>query len=299
MHDVIIVGGGPAGLNAALILGRCRRSVLLFDHGTPRNAVAPLTWGVFTRDGTPPGALRALARADLARYETVTLRVAEIVVARAVEGGFEVEAADGTTARGRRLILATGLYQDIPEIEGFSRYWGTGVHTCPYCDGYEARDREVAVYAHGPAAKGVALELTAWTGSIALCTDGRPTDLSEDDRARLSRNGVRVVEAPIARLDGDADGPTHLVLADGAILPCRAVFLMPMGVRPSDLIRQLGCELNAAGVVPTRDYEQTNVPGLYVAGDASRRVQFAIVAAAEGAMAAFAINTELLREDTR
>ena len=299
MHDVIIVGGGPAGLNAALILGRCRRSVLLLDHGTPRNAAAPLTWGVFTRDGTPPADLRALARADLARYDTVAVREAEVVGARTVEGGFAVDLADGTEARARRLILATGLHQDIPEIAGFSEFWGTGVHACPYCDGYEVRDMAVAAYAHGPAAKGFALELTAWSRDVTLCTDGRPTDLSEDDRARLARNGVRVVEAPIARLDGGADGPTHLAFADGATLPCRAVFLMPMGCRPSDLIRQLGCDLNEAGVVPTRDYEKTNVPGLYVAGDASRRVQFAIVAAAEGAMAAFSVNTELLREDTR
>ncbi|GJE59493.1 NAD(P)/FAD-dependent oxidoreductase [Methylobacterium trifolii] len=299
MRDVIIVGGGPAGLNAALILGRCRRDVLLCDKGEPRNAAAPLTWGLFTRDGTPPFELRARAEADLDRYDTVERRGVEVVGACRTGDAFAVDLSDGTQERARRLILATGLHQDLPAIDGFARFWGTGVHTCPYCDGYEARDRPVAVYAHGPGAKGIALEMTAWSRDVSLCTDGRPTDLDAEARDRLSRNGVRVVETRIARLDGTDDGPTHLVLADGTRLPCRAVFLMPEGCRPSDLIRSLGCDLTDAGVVPTRDYERTNVPGLFVAGDASRRVQFAVVAAAEGAMAAFAVNTELLREDTR
>ena len=299
MHDVIIVGGGPAGLNAALILGRCRRRVLLLDQGTPRNAAARRTWGIYTRDGTPPAELRARARADLSRYDTVELRDAEAVGAEAVADGFVITLADGARETGRRLILATGLHQDLPAVHGFARYWGGGVHTCPYCDGYKVRDQPLAAYAHGPAAKGFALELTAWSRDVTLCTDGHPTDFSDDDRARLARNRVRLVEAPIARLDGDDERPTHLAFADGSALPCRAVFLMPMACQPSTLIGQLGCTLNEAGVVPTRDYEKTNVSGLYVAGDASRRVQFAVVAAAEGAMAAFAINTELLREETR
>ncbi|MDR7036301.1 thioredoxin reductase [Methylobacterium sp. BE186] len=299
MRDVVIVGGGPAGLNAALILGRCRRSVLLCDKGEPRNAVTPRTWGVFTRDGIPPFALREAAQADLERYPTVERRAVEVVEATRLDGAFEVRLADGTRERARRLILATGLHQDLPDVDGFSRYWGTGVHSCPYCDGYEARDHPVVAYAHGPSAKGLALELTVWSRDVTLCTDGHGLDLSEEDRARLDRHGIRIVEAKLRRLVGDEAGPERLEFEDGGAIPCRAVFLMPAECRPSDLIRGLGCELKQNGTVPTRDYERTNVPGLFVAGDASRRVQFAVVAAAEGAMAAFAVNTELIREDTR
>ncbi|WP_336485331.1 NAD(P)/FAD-dependent oxidoreductase [Methylobacterium nigriterrae] len=299
MRDVIIVGGGPAGLNAALILGRCRRSVLLCDKGEPRNACTPRTWGVFTRDGTPPFELRARGHADLERYETVERRAAEAVGARRLDGAFEVRFSDGRSERARRLILATGLHQNLPEVEGFDRYWGTGVHSCPYCDGFESRDAPLVAYAHGPGAKGLALELTVWSRDVTLCTDGQPTDLTDDDRERLGRHCIRIVETPLLRLEGDEACPSRLVLRDGSTLPCRAVFLMPAECLPSDLIRDLGCELTGKGTVPTRDYERTNVPGLFVAGDASRRVQFAVVAAAEGAMAAFAVNTELLREDTR
>ena len=300
MHDVIIVGGGPAGLNAALILGRARRSVLLCDEGRPRNAATPRTWGLFTRDGTPPFDLRAQGHADLARYETVECREIAVTQARRLDDGFAVRLGDGREERARRLILATGLSQEIPRIEGFDTYWGTGVHSCPYCDGFEVCDRSLAVYGRGHGGCGLALELTGWSRDVVLCTDGEDENLSAKDRDRLARNGVRVIEAKVDRLDGDGARPTRLRFRDGSDTPCTALFLMPFACAPSPLIGQLGCELDETrSVVPTREYEKTNVPGLYVAGDASRRVQFAVVAAAEGAMAAFAINAEFVAEATR
>jgi thioredoxin reductase len=299
MRDVIIVGGGPAGLSAALVLGRCRRDVLLVDAGHPRNAVTPRMNGYLGHDGCPPGGLRAQAREELARYPTVECRDGEVADAFQDADGFAVVLGDGTRERARRLVVATGLSTQLPEIEGFSEFWGHGVHHCPYCDGFENRDAPIAIYGRGARGKGLALELTAWSRDLTLCTDGPAEGLSEDDRARLARQEIRLDERPVARAEGEDGRLARVRFHDGGALPCRALFFAPAECTPSPLLARLGCELTPRGTVPTREYEQSNVPGLYVAGDASRRVQFAIVAAAEGAMAAFAINTELLQEDTR
>lgn len=297
MYDVIIVGGGPAGLNAALVLGRCRRKVLLCDAGEPRNAVSHRLGGFLTRDGERPSELRRIGREQLAPYPNVEFRQAEVVDARRLDPGFEAVLADQSRAEGRKLLLAPGLQNDLPEAEGFERFWGRGVHNCPYCDGWENRDRRVVVYSRTPSAKGLGLELRVWSADVTLATDGE-VGLSDEDRAELARNGVKLVEERVHRLEG-GECLEGIVLATGETIPCDALFFSQGPCLPSPLAERLGCEISDKGVVETYSYEKTNVPGLYVAGDASRRVQFAIVAAAEGAMAAFAINTELLHEDCR
>lgn len=297
-HDVIVVGGGPAGLNAALVLGRCRRRVLVLDSGRPRNAVSRHVNGFLTRDGCPPATARRLGREELARYDTVVVEDVEVADAAREGDGFAVVLADGRRARARKLILATGLRQRLPEVEGFETFWGRGVHHCPYCDGYEHRGAPLAVYGAGPAGRGLALELTAWSRDLTLLTDG-PDDLSPEDRERLARNGIGIVATRLRRVTGEAEALSAVEFADGSRLPCAALFFAASEGEPSPLVARLGLGVGEAGTVRTGEYETTSVPGLYVAGDASRRVQFAVVAAAEGAMAAFAVNTELLREDTR
>lgn len=298
MFDVIIVGTGPAGLSAALILGRCRRSVLDCDTGQPRNAAAHALHGFLTRDGTEPGELLRIGREQLRKYETVEVRDIAVVDAVRKEESFEVTLEDDTHVIARKLLLAGGVVDELPSIEGFAEFYGHGVHHCPYCDGWEVRDSPLAVY--GPAMHGerLALELTAWSRDIVLCTNG-PADLNDETLLRLTRNGIAVREERIARLEGQDSEFARIVFMNGDVLPRRALFFYSEERQHTNLPAKLGCDFTKRGVVRTGEYEETAVPGLFVAGDASRRVQLVIVAAAEGAEAAFAINSDLLKEDLK
>lgn len=296
MFDVIVVGGGPAGLSAALILGRCRRRVLLCDGGDYRNAASQELHGFLTRDGIDPSELRWIAREQLRRYETIEIRKTKVTDARRVNNQFEVTLENGTRLGTRKLLLATGVVDNVPEIEGLEPLYGRSVHHCPYCDGWEVRDQPLAIYGKGEHGNGLALELTAWSRDLVLCTDG-PSELSVEHIDRLNRNGINVREEKIARLEGSDGILERIVFADGEALPRRALFFSTGHYQRSDLPQKLGCEFTNKGAVKTGEYETTNISGLYVAGNAGRLVELVIVGAAEGAEAAFAINTALLKED--
>jgi thioredoxin reductase len=296
--DVIIVGGGPAGLNAALVLGRCLRQVLVLDAGQPRNRWSHGVHNFLTRDGTPPAELRRLALEQLECYETVRVRQATVVDAATEGTGFRVTLETGEPLRCRKLLLATGVRDVLPEVEGFEALYGRSVFHCPYCDGWEQRGRPTAVLARGATAAGLALELLGWTRDIVVCTDGPPA-LSTRDRSHLERHGIAVRPSRVARLEGAAGQLSHVVFSDGTRLARQVAFFGYGQRQASDLPARLGCAFTRKGSVRTGKHETTHLPGLFVAGDASKLVQMAVVAAAEGAQAAFAINTALLQEDLR
>jgi thioredoxin reductase len=193
------------------------------------------------------------------------------------------------------------VVDNLPEIPGFREFYGVSVFHCPYCDGWERRDRPLAIYGRGARGYGLSLELTGWSRDLVLCTDG-PSEIDPTDLERLRRNGIVVREDRVVRLEGDVrpEGGVRLeriVFASGPPLAREAVFFTTGQTQQSFLAHGLGCEINEKGTVRTGKYETTHLSGLYVAGDASRAVQWVIVAAAEGAEAAFAINTDLLKED--
>jgi thioredoxin reductase len=296
--DVVIVGGGPAGLSAALVLGRCRRHVLLCDAGHSRNSVSQGIHCFLSRDGVKPQELRRVGREQLQPYTSVNVRDIEVVDATRRGDCFEVTLSDGSHQRSRRLMLATGVIDRVPEIEGIERFYGHSVYHCPYCDGWEMRDQPIAVYGRGRKGHGLALELTCWSRDVILCTDG-PCELTEAQMLQLDRNGIGVIEKRVHRLEGEDTSLKRIVFTDGDVLPRAGMFFSTGNYQRSDLAVRLGCVFSAKGAVDTMKYERTNIPGLYVVGDASHDVQFAIVAAAEGTEAAFDINQSFIQEELR
>ena len=296
--DVVIVGAGPAGLSGALILGRCRRRVLVCDAGHPRNAASRALHGYLTRDGIAPAELLRIAREQLQHYPNVEVIEAEVTAATRTEAGFEITIDNHKRVLARRLLLTTGVVDHLPEIEGLAPLYGKSVFHCPYCDGWEHRDQPIAIYGRKEHGSGLALELTGWSDDLILCTDG-PAELSEDERGQLARQNIPVREERISRLEGTAGQLERIVFENGEVLQRKAMFFNTGQDQHCDLAEKLGCDFTERGAVRTGDLEMTSVPGLYVAGDASRAVQLAIVAAAEGAEAAFAINKALIKEDLK
>ena len=296
IYDCLVVGAGPAGLSAALLLGRTRRTVLVCDSGAGRNRAAAEMHGYLTRDGIAPGDFRAAGREELKRYGTVEVREVLVTDAEAVEGGFEITLEGGERRRGRTLLLCTGVVDAVPEIEGIAALYGTSVHHCPFCDGWEHRDEPIAVHGCDESAGAYALGLLRWSRDLVLCTDGAHA-LSADDKASLARHGVRVREERILRLEGNGGRLERIVFADGPPLARTALFFCAGQRQHSDLAARIGARFTDKGVVDTKGAERTTVPGLWVAGDASKDAQLVIVAAAEGAAAAVSINTWLTRAE--
>lgn len=296
MFDVIIVGAGPAGLSAALVLGRCRRRVLVCDAGNPRNAKSHSLNGFLTRDGIEPTEFLQIAREQLVKYETIELKQFEVKDARRAGNNFEITLDHGELVRSRKLLLATGVVDEIPELDGIDSFYGSSVFHCPYCDGWEVRDQPLAVYGRGENGVGLGLELLLWSRDLVICTDGA-AGIGAEDWQRLAENNIPVREEKIVRLEGAGGALEQIVFESGEPLAVRGMFFSTGQRQASDLAKKLGCDFTDDGCVSTGEYETTNVPGLYVAGDASRMVQSVIVAAAEGAQAAVAINKELMKED--
>ncbi len=299
-YDVVVVGGGPAGLSAALVLGRACRTVLVCDAGRGRNAPAAGVHGFLTQDGTPPAELRRIAREQLKTYG-VASHQGTATDARKVEGGFEVTLDGGEAVACRKLILASGMVDVLPEIPGLGELWGTGVIHCPYCHGWEFRDRPWAFLVPPEGVIEAATLLLGWTKALTLLTNG-PSELSPEDRDWLEAHAITVVEERIDRLEGDGGELRGICLADGRRLEPAVLFVRAGLRQASDLPERLGCELvpdgPKAGMVQSDQFGATGVEGLYVVGDASGYGLPSVASAvAEGSAAAAAASRAIFAED--
>jgi thioredoxin reductase len=282
-------------LSAALVLGRSGRSTLVLDAGKPRNAASRKAHTFLTRDGIPPSELLERARAELEQYPSVEVRLTEALSASVEPIGFEVTLANGGTESCRKLLLATGVVDELPPIDGLAQLWGTSVFHCPYCDGWENRGSALAVYDRGAEAMSFVPVVLGWSEDLVLCTDG-PSGLSDRARDELEHNGVRIVETPIVRLEGSGR-LERIVFSDGSAIARDALFVHTSPRGRSDLASQLGCGLTDYGLVEVTPERETSISGVYAAGDAASRFHQIVVAAASGAEAAIMINRALAMED--
>ncbi|WP_280276267.1 NAD(P)/FAD-dependent oxidoreductase [Nocardia wallacei] len=297
-YDVVIVGGGAAGLSAALVLGRSRRRVAVVDAGQPRNAPAEHMQGFLSRDGMPPSELLAAGRREVAGYGV------ELIDDRVVDAGagpdFTVRLAGGRALRARRILVATGLRDELPDLPGVRERWGRDVLHCPYCHGYEVSDRPFGLIGgteRGAVARAVhlALLLPQWSGDLVFFP--HTMTLTAEQRRRITGRGVRIVEGKVAGLVVEDDQVRGVRLADGEVVPRSVVFVAPTFVPDNTVLSALGCALDAEGWVAADASGRTSVPGVWVAGNVADPRAQVITAAGAASAAAMAINADLVEAD--
>lgn len=291
--EFLIVGGGPAGQAAALVAARAQRRVILVDAEAPRNTSAPAIHGYLTRDGVPPADFRRTSHDQLAAYQHASRITAQVDDITGDCDAFVARLADGRQIEARRVLLATGLVDILPDIPGLEERWGHGVHHCPYCDGHEHRQRRWGVVGNKPSTIEFAMFLRGWTPTVTIFTLGQAPH--PDAAEKLKRSGVVVEATPVARIV--ASGPDYLdavELLDGRRVPIESLWLRP-AQRQHALTARLSLPVDDDGAIVRDARGETSTPGLFVAGDlAAGSTQQVLQAAADGARVAMAINHELI-----
>ena len=296
-YDTIIIGGGAAGLSAALVLSRARRRVLVIDAGEPRNAPAAHMQGFLSRDGMPPTLLLETGRREVEGYGGEIRSGVATEVVRCGADGFQVLLEGGERLGARRLLVTTGLRDELPEIPGLRERWGRDVLHCPYCHGWEVRDQRLGIIWNGPQTVGYAQTVRQWSRDVTMfAPEGT---LTQAERTQLLARGIALVEDAVDRIVIEDDRLAGVAVAGGTVVACEAVFVPPRFVPHGDLLLRLGCEVDDAGWVVTGAHGATSIPGVRVAGNVANARAQVITAAGEGSAAAIALNAELVDEDVR
>jgi thioredoxin reductase len=295
-YDVAIIGGGPAGLSAALVLGRSCRQVVVFDDGQYRNYAARQLNGFLGHDGIAPQALRQQCREELRQYnvQIVKQKVLELTVLSEQPSLFRIQLANGAEVLARKIIFATGMVDELPDIPGLLECYGRTVHHCPYCDAWEHRDQALVLLGYSSSDLRTAFLLQCWSKKVAVCTNGH--FLSVHEQEQLQRRGIELRQQKVTSLQQDNGELQEILFEEGPPLPAAALFFSSGQAQRSELPASIGCKQNADGRYECEEKQKTEIPGVYIVGDAAKDLQFAIIAAAEGAKAAVAVHEELLEE---
>jgi thioredoxin reductase len=293
-YDVVVIGGGAAGLSAAIVLARARRTVLVVDSGEPRNAPAAHIHGFLSRDGLPPSELLDAGRHEIEAYGAELVAGSVATVARQ-DDGFLVSLRTGVDVSARRLLVATGLRDELPEVAGLRERWARDVLHCPYCHGYEVRDQRLGVLGWTAEAARYAQIVRQWSHDVVLFAP--PGSLTDDQREQLVARAIGVVDGCVEQVVVKDDTLHGVVLDDGRFVPRDAVFVPPRFVPNNEVFGDLGCEVDDAGWIVADPTGQTSVAGVWAAGNVRNPRAQVITAAGEGSTAAIAINADLVDED--
>ncbi len=294
-YDVIIVGGSYSGLAAAMALGRALRKVLVIDSGLPCNRQTPQSHNFLTRDGSTPSAIAAIAREQVAVYDTVEFRNGLVTGATGTTRDFMIELETGERISGRKLVFATGIKDQLPALQGFADCWGISVLHCPYCHGYEVRQQKTGIFANGEAAFELAILLSNWTQDLTIYTNGK-SSLTNPQLEKLEVHGIGVVESEIGQLNHEQGYLTSLLFKNGELAPVKVIYAKLPFVQHSAVPETMGCELTPEGYIKIDPAYRTNIPGVFACGDNTTRMRTVANAVAMGTSTGMMVNKEMKDE---
>lgn len=293
--DVIIIGGSYSGLSAAMALGRSLRNVLVIDGGLPCNRQTPHSHNFITHDGKTPAEISSLARQQVEAYKTVKFHNGLAIKGASIPNGFEIETDSGEAFKTGKIIIATGINDLMPEIEGFAECWGISVIHCPYCHGYEVKNEVTGILDAGGAAMHLAPLVKNLTSKLSIFTNGIST-LSEEERKKLATHDIKIIETEIDRIEHINGRIQHLIFKDGSSTPVKALYAKLPFVQHTNIPQKLGCEFTEHGFIKTDPFSQTSVPGVYACGDCTTPMRSVASAVATGNLAGAMANRQLCEE---
>lgn len=294
--DCAIIGGGPAGLNAALVLGRARRSVILFDNDQARNAVTQESHGFITRDGVSPREFREFAYQDISKYPSVKIKKQKIVEIKEENSFFRLTTEEGNSHLSKKIIIATGLKETLPNVEGIKNYYGKSLFSCPYCDGWELRDQPLVLISENKRAAHAVMTIYQWSKDLVVCTNGSKI-ISDAEEQLFKKKGIRVIVERIAKLSGANGKLEKVIFENGEEIIRTGGFVSTELEQPNHFAKSLGCEMNSNSGIIMDEFGRTNVKGVYAAGDISFGPSQLIIAASQGSRAAIGVNSDLITEE--